>query len=239
MNPSPPRATITSASLRRMGAVNPPRAAPWRLLRQRAVGCEKRDVACRGHGRPSSCRCPHPCARGSETQSFIRAARAAFRGHRAAFHPSPTPSHPVNRALTDPMQATTKGRRCHECPPPRRRFLHRKASRPAMPRSSARSARSWAASADEDRADRLGKHRLCRRDGGAGLGDDQQICRGLPRSALLRRLPVCRHRRGTGDRAGQGAVRRGLRERPAQLRLSGQPRASSPRCSHRATRFSA
>jgi hypothetical protein len=44
--------------------------------------------------------------------------------------------------------------------------------------------------APRDRADRIGKHRLPRRDGGAGVGDDQQIRRRLSGQALLRRLPV-------------------------------------------------
>ena len=49
--------------------------------------------------------------------------------------------------------------------------------------------------ARRDRADRLGEHRQPRGARGAGLGADQQIRRGLSGPALLRRLPVRRHRR--------------------------------------------
>ena len=44
------------------------------------------------------------------------------------------------------------------------------------------------APAGPDRADRLGEHRLARGAGGAGLGADQQVRRGLSGQALLRRL---------------------------------------------------
>ena len=49
--------------------------------------------------------------------------------------------------------------------------------------------------ARRDRAHRLGKYRLARRARGAGVGADQQIRRRLSGQALLRRLPVRRHRR--------------------------------------------
>ncbi|MGW8173423.1 MAG: hypothetical protein ACWGHV_18220 [Stutzerimonas stutzeri] len=61
-----------------------------------------------------------------------------------------------------------------------------------------------------------------RGDGSAGLGADQQVRRGLPGPALLRRLRVRRHRRAAGDRSRQAAVRRRLRQRPAALRRPGQ-----------------
>ena len=77
--------------------------------------------------------------------------------------------------------------------------------------------------AARDRADRVGEHRFPRRARSAGLVHDQQICRGLSGQALLRRLPVCRYRRGTGDRARQEAVRRRFRQRPAQFRLPDEP----------------
>ena len=72
--------------------------------------------------------------------------------------------------------------------------------------------------ARRDRADRLGEHRQPRGARGAGLGADQQIRRGLSGQALLRRLPVRRHRRDAGDRAGHQAVRLPLRQRAAALR---------------------
>ena len=78
--------------------------------------------------------------------------------------------------------------------------------------------------ARRDRADRVGEHRQPRRAGGAGLGADQQICRRAAGPALLRRLPVRRHRREPGDRPRQEAVRRRLRQRAAALRRLGQCR---------------
>ena len=74
-----------------------------------------------------------------------------------------------------------------------------------------------------DRADRLGEHRLARRARGAGLGADQQVCRGLSRPALLRRLRVRRQGRAARDRPRLQAVRLQLRQRPAALRRAGQP----------------
>ena len=51
----------------------------------------------------------------------------------------------------------------------------------------------------------------------------QQVRRGLSRQALLRRLRIRRHRRAAGDRPGQAAVRRRVRQRAAAFRLAGQP----------------
>ncbi len=72
--------------------------------------------------------------------------------------------------------------------------------------------------ARRDRADRLGEHRQPRGARGAGLGADQQIRRRPAGQALLRRLPVRRHRREPRDRPREEAVRRGLRQRPAAFR---------------------
>ena len=44
---------------------------------------------------------------------------------------------------------------------------------------------------------------------------DEQVRRGLPRPALLRRLRGRRRDRAAGDRPGEGALRRRARERPA------------------------
>ena len=41
------------------------------------------------------------------------------------------------------------------------------------------------------RVDRQREHCFPRRDGSYGQCADQQVCRGLPRPPLLRRLPVC------------------------------------------------
>ena len=56
-----------------------------------------------------------------------------------------------------------------------------------------------------------------RRPAGAGVGAHQQVRRGVPGQAVLRRLRAGRHRREPRDRAGQGAVRRRARQRPAAL----------------------
>jgi hypothetical protein len=61
--------------------------------------------------------------------------------------------------------------------------------------------------AARDRADRFGEHRLAGGAGSAGLGPDQQICRGLSGPPLLWRLRVRRHRRESRHRARQAAVR--------------------------------
>ena len=81
--------------------------------------------------------------------------------------------------------------------------------------------------------DRLGELRPGRGAGVPGLGADQQVRRGVPRPALLRRLRVRGRRRAAGDRPRQGPVRRRARQRPAALRCAGQrrrlPRAAAAR----------
>ena len=52
---------------------------------------------------------------------------------------------------------------------------------------------------------------------------DQQVRRGLPGAALLRRVRVGRRGRAARDRPGQGAVRRRPRQRPAARRRAGEP----------------
>ena len=79
------------------------------------------------------------------------------------------------------------------------------------------------AAARPDRTDRLGEHRLARRAGGAGLGADQQICRGLSGAALLRRLRMGGPGGAPRHRAGEAAVRRGLCQCPAAFGRTGQP----------------
>ena len=59
----------------------------------------------------------------------------------------------------------------------------------------------------------------------------QQVRRGLPGQALLRRLRVRRRGREPGHRPGQGPVRRRARQRPAALRLPGQHGRLLRRCS--------
>ena len=55
-----------------------------------------------------------------------------------------------------------------------------------------------------------------------GLRSHQQVRRGLPGTALLRRLRGRGRRRGSRHRPGQGALRRRARQRPAALRRPGQ-----------------
>ena len=72
------------------------------------------------------------------------------------------------------------------------------------------------------RTDCFGKlrQRSCAR--GRGLGVHEQICRGISRQALLRRMRVRRCRRKPGARPGQATVRRGARQRPAPCRIAGE-----------------
>ena len=78
--------------------------------------------------------------------------------------------------------------------------------------------------ARRDRADRVREHRQQGGARGAGLGADQQIRRRPAGPALLRRLPVRRHRRNPGDRAGDQAVRMPVRKRAAAFRRVGERR---------------
>ena len=55
-----------------------------------------------------------------------------------------------------------------------------------------------------------------------GSDDDEQVRRRLSRPALLRRLPVRRHRREARDRACLPPVRLPLRQRSGELRLTGK-----------------
>ena len=91
----------------------------------------------------------------------------------------------------------------------------------SIPRSP-RPPRGDPAPAPQSRADRLGELRLRRRAGGGGLRPHQQVRRGLPGPALLRRVRGRGRRRGSRHRPGQGAVRRRARQRPAALRRPGQ-----------------
>ena len=77
--------------------------------------------------------------------------------------------------------------------------------------------------ADDPAADRLGELHVAGRAGRLGLGADQQVRRGLPRPAVLRRQPDHRRGRGPGPRPGHGAVRRRPRQRAAARRGQRQP----------------
>ncbi len=63
-----------------------------------------------------------------------------------------------------------------------------------------------------------------RRHGGAGFLPHQQVRRGLPPQALVRRLRKRRHHRGSDHRTRQAALQRRARQRPAPLRFAGQHR---------------
>ena len=95
--------------------------------------------------------------------------------------------------------------------PRRDRSRHRRAAR-----GGARAA------AQPDRADRVGELHLAVDPRGRRLGADEQVRRGVPREALLRRLRDRRPDRAARDRPGQGAVRRRARERPAARRRPGE-----------------
>ena len=71
------------------------------------------------------------------------------------------------------------------------------------------------------------------------LGAHQQVQRGLPGQALLRRQRGHRRGRGPRPRAGQGAVRRRARQRAAPRRAPTPTWPSTSRCSSRATPCSA
>ena len=90
-------------------------------------------------------------------------------------------------------------------------------SRPSTPRSRSSGTRGRAP-ARPARADRVRELHLAGRARGRGLGAHQQVRRGLPGQALLRRLRGRRRRRAAGDRAREVAVRRRARQRPAALR---------------------
>ncbi len=93
--------------------------------------------------------------------------------------------------------------------------------RPGGRRRARRRARPPAADAGDDR---LGELRAAVDPRVPGLGPDQQVRRGLPRQALLRRLRARRRDRAARDRPREGAVRRRARQRPAARRRAGQRR---------------
>ena len=83
--------------------------------------------------------------------------------------------------------------------------------------------------ARRDRADRVGEHRQPRGARGAGLGAHQQVRRRPAGPALLRRLPVRRHRRNIGDSARYQAFRMSIRKRAAAFgRLRQRGRLHGP-----------
>ena len=89
-----------------------------------------------------------------------------------------------------------------------------------------RGARRASSSASRDTLEMIASENFVPAGGarGAGLGADQQVRRGLPGQALLRRLRGRRRRRAARDRPRQGAVRRRARQRPAARRRAGQQR---------------
>ena len=81
----------------------------------------------------------------------------------------------------------------------------------------------------------VGELHLAGGAGGHRLGAHQQVLRGLPGQALLRRQRGHRRGRGPRPRAGQGAVRRRARQRAAPLGRQRQHGRLPRRCSSRAT----
>ena len=80
------------------------------------------------------------------------------------------------------------------------------------------------------RADRFGELGLARRARGAGLGADEQVRRGLPGQALLRRLRVRGQGRAARDRPREGALRRPSTPTSSPTRA---PRPTCPSTSRR------
>ena len=78
--------------------------------------------------------------------------------------------------------------------------------------------------AADARDDRQRERRPPGGPGRPGLGAHQQVRRGLPGPALLRRLRARRRRRAARDRPGEGPLRCRVRQRPAALRRAGQRR---------------
>ncbi len=130
---------------------------------------------------------------------------------------------PASRAARPPGLWTlpfVRGER-HDRP-----LLHR-AARGGRPRDRPGARPRAAASARLPRDDRLRELRSGLGPAVAGFGADQQVRRGLPRSPLLRRLRRGRRRRGARDRAGEVAVRRRVRQRPAALGCDGERRRAA------------
>ncbi len=91
------------------------------------------------------------------------------------------------------------------------------------PRTRRRHRRRTAPPAGRHRADRQREPGLRRGAGGAGIGPDQQIRRGLSRPPLLRRLRLRGRGGTTRHRPGEDAVPMRLRQRAAAFRRAGQP----------------
>ncbi len=133
------------------------------------------------------------------------------------------------------MRDTATSRRRHDPDRPERladlrhrsRRQRRRQQRPAArarPRDRRRPGRRARPPARHPRDDRQRELRAARRPRGAGLGAHQQVRRGLPGQAVLRRLRARRRRREPRPRPRQGAVRRRARQRPAARRRAGQRR---------------
>ena len=93
--------------------------------------------------------------------------------------------------------------------------------RPRGPRRDRAGDHPSAADAGDDRQRELRPGGRPRR---AGLRAHQQVRRGLPGPALLRRLRARRRDRAARDRPAEGPLRRRVRQRPAALRRAGQRR---------------
>ena len=108
-------------------------------------------------------------------------------------------------------------RRADVRPAPRDRLGggRRRDRRPHRPRACA--------PARPARADRIRELHLAGGARGGRVGAHQQVRRGIPRTALLRRVRVGRRGRAARDRPRQGAVRRRACERPGARRRACEP----------------
>ena len=216
--------------------------------------------ASRGCGRPRPRRSRHrPAARAprrSAARRRGRAPRAAAAARRRpavpARAPAPAPTRCRARrargrcALWTSLAAATVPY-CDLCAPRRAGWYRhpRDRSQPRLLHQAPRGSRSrhrqgargrGAAPGDDAGDDRLRELRPAGDPRLPGLGAHQQVRRGLPGQALLRRLRARGRGREPGHRAREGAVRRRARERAAARRRPGQrrrlPRAAGPRRPH-------
>ncbi len=175
----------------------------------RASACASRPTATATSAPPTSARSRK---RSSPASTTTPTSSASARNTRTRQPPSPWP--------TRFSRSSFEGGR-HEAP---RLQILRQPHRGNGSRDLCRHHRRGTSPAEQHRAHRLGKFRLARRDGGAGLAADQQVCRRLSRQALVWRLRKRRRRRATRHRPRQAALRSRARERPAALRLAGEHR---------------
>ncbi len=184
---------------------------------------------------------PDPCRLDEVPDEIRSGAAAAGRRRRAAgdaldrarlLRPGAARSPRGRRARRRGDRACRRGAGVASAAPPKRRrerrvrragdlsAAHDRRARGRRPRHR-RPARTRARPpARPDRADRLRELHVAVRARGGRLRADEQVRRGLPGQALLRRLRGRRRDRAARDRPREGALRRRARERPAARRLA-------------------